>query len=190
MEFLTELWLGILLSAAAVFFWSFLSHAVLPVHAKDFIKLPDEQRFMDTIRSMGIQPGYYSYPHMSHKDCKTPEGKARFMAGPMGLLHAWSPNFNMGRNMALTFLVYLVVSVFMAYVGSLALPKGGTFMEIWQITGTLGVMAYCFAFLPGMIWHQVPCRAVFTNLIDGVIQGLVAGAVFAACWPEIVSIKV
>jgi hypothetical protein len=132
---------------------------------------------------MGLKPGHYMFPFAAKGQCNTPEYKEKWKTGPAGLMTVWTPVINMPRNMILTLVVNLVVAVFMAYVAHLALPHGGSFWEIWQVTGTLGVMAYAFAFLPGMIWYQTPARVMFTQGFDGVVQGLASGAVMAALWP-------
>jgi hypothetical protein len=184
MDFVSHLWPAILASAAAAWFWSFLSWAMLRVHAGDFKGVPDEPRFLELIRELNLPPEYYSFPHMTKESCKDPAMKERWKTGPLGILHVWSPKFSMGRNMILTYLVYTVVSFLIAYVGDIALPHGSPFARVMQVTGTMGVLAYSFAFLPGMIWFQGRPRVMFTSILDGVVQGLATGAVFAAMWPR------
>jgi len=43
------LWLPILVSTIALFFVSFLSWMVLQLHAKDWVKIDDEDKLIDTI---------------------------------------------------------------------------------------------------------------------------------------------
>lgn len=183
MEFLQHLWLAIVLAAVAAWMWSFLSWAALDIHGKDFKKLPDENAVTDHLRTLAIPPGVYSFPHASHKDAKSPEFKEKWTKGPLGTLSVWSPKISMPRNMLLTLLVYLVVSFLIAYAAHLALPHGSSFTRVMQITGTMGVLAYTFAFLPNMIWFQAPKRVAMLCIADGLIQGLASGAIFAALWP-------
>jgi hypothetical protein len=185
MAFLSQLWLPILLSAAAAWIWSFLSWAILNIHSGDFKKLPDEPRALEALRGLNLPPEYYSFPHMLHSDRKDPEGIARWKAGPLGVLHVWSPQFSMPRNMILSYLVYLAVSFLMAYIGYGALPAGVSFARAFQTMGAMGILAYSFAFLPVMIWFQGRPRVVATAVLDGVIMGLATGAVFAALWPKV-----
>lgn len=185
MDFLTQHWSAILLSALAAWVWSFLSWAVLNIHCNDFVGLPDEDGFTAAMRSLNIAPGVYGFPHpRDHKEGRSPEFMAKWKAGPLGLLHVWSPKFNMPRNMLLTLLVYVVASCLAAYVGHLALPRGSGFAKVFQLLGTVGVLAYSFAFLPNMIWFQGRPRTAILNVADGVVQGLATGAVFAAMWPK------
>ena len=59
---LAELWLPILLSAAAVFIVSSILHMVIPIHKGDFEKMPGEDKVLETMRSHDLQPGSYMFP--------------------------------------------------------------------------------------------------------------------------------
>jgi len=191
MDFITTLWLPILASAVAVWvisavFWMAIGH-----HKKDFDKLPDEAAFIAAVKSLNIPPGNYGYPfYGDHKACNTPEAKKAFMEGPVGLLNNWKPGMAMGKSMVLTFLVYLVVSVFIAYLAWHVFHNGPVsgarpaFTDIMRIAGTAGVLAYSFSFIPGGIWFQTKGRALVMCVIDGVVYGLVTGAIFAWLWPS------
>jgi hypothetical protein len=184
MEFITDLWLPTLLSAVAVFFASFLAWAVLPIHKDDYQQLPDENAFCDVLRRANLPPGNYAFPHhkcfKSHKD---PEYTKRWMEGPTGTLSVW-PRPNMGRNMVLTFMVYLVVSLLIAYIARNTLANGADFGRVFRITATAGILAYAFAFLPNAIWFSHPRRATVANVVEGVVYGLMTGLLFAAMWPD------
>jgi hypothetical protein len=183
MEFLSHLWLPMLLSAAAVWFWSFLSWAILPVHKGDWKVLPNEDGLASALRPLNIPAGIYNFPHCdSNKQRNDPAFQAKWKAGPVGVLQIWNPNPSMGGNMIASFLVYLIVSFFLAYAGSVALPHA-SHAKAFQLVGTMGLVAYCFAFLPNMIWFQASKRAMCTALFDGVVQGLATGAIFAVLWP-------
>jgi hypothetical protein len=177
------LWLPILASAAAVWIAAALAWMALPHHRKDHKSLPDEKAFTDAIRSMGIQPGSYVFPQWpSGEQKKDPEFTKRWEEGPTGMLSVW-PKANMGRNMALTFLVYLAVSFFIGYIAAAALQPGAGFSPVFQLTGAAGILGYCFAFLPGAIWFNHSPRATLTCFLDGIAFGLITGLVFALLWP-------
>ncbi len=191
MEFITALWLPILLSAAAVWIVSAVIWMALPHHSKDHDRLPDQAGFIAAIKSMNIPPGVYGYPHFgSRAECNSPEAKKAWAEGPVGLLYNWKPGASMGKNMVLTFLVYIVISVFIAYITWNAFRREGavalgapTFADVMQIAGAAGVVAYAFAFIPNGIWFQVKPRAILMNVIDGVVYGVATGAIFAWRWP-------
>ncbi len=180
---MSQLWLPILLSAVAVWFWSFLSWAILPIHKGDWKALPDEDAFGKAVRGLNIPPGSYGFPYCSdQKQRKDPGYQAKWKTGPVGLLNIWRPNPSMAGNMVASFTVNLVVSMLIAYAGHAALPHGSG-AKAFQVVGTMGLVAYCFAFLQNMIWFQAPKRAMATAILDGVVQGLVTGAILSAMWP-------
>jgi len=50
MEFLSELWLPILLSAVFVFLVSSVLHMLIPIHCGDHDRLPDEDAMLAALR--------------------------------------------------------------------------------------------------------------------------------------------
>lgn len=207
MDFLSHLWLPILASAAAVWIASALAWMLVGHHKNDWKQLPNEKEFIDTLSRMGIPPGDYGFPEFRKAEGLSKDQKKalwdEMQKMPMGILRVWGP-INMGRNMLLTFLICLAVSVLIGYLGWNAFPPPtaapataagaslnalGTsarpeFMKIMQVLGTAGVLAYCFASLPNDVWFQKSRREVITCFIDGVIFGLITGAVFAWLWPR------
>lgn len=184
MEFLTQLWLPIIASAAAVWFYGFLSWTVLPIHKGDFQEMKNHDGFMAAMKSLNIPPGLYGFGvFASHAEANKPDNKATWGKEPMGMLSVWRVP-NMGANMALTFLVNLTVSVLIAYLGHEVMGPTAPFGKKLQIAGTAGILAYTFATLPGFIWFQAPAKKVLSHVFDGVMMGLVTGLVFAALWPK------
>src|SRR5580704_16268348 len=108
MEFLVHLWLPILLSAVVVQFWSILSCALLQLHKHDWRPLPNEDGFAAALRPLNIPPGVYGFPYCAdNKQRSDPAFEAKWNAGPVGILHSWKPNPNMGAILAGTFALYL-----------------------------------------------------------------------------------
>lgn len=183
MEFLTHLWLPMVLSALAVWFWSFLSWAILPLHKKDWRVLPSEGAFATALKPLNIAPGVYGFPHCAdNKQRRDPAFEAKWKAGPVGLLYMWNPSPSMGANMIASFALYIVMSFLIAYAGYAAIPHA-SHAKAMQVIGAIAVLAYSFAFLPNMIWFQGEKRAMATAVFDGLVQGLATGAIFAAMWP-------
>ena len=54
MEFLTVLWLPIILSTVFVFIVSSVIHMVLPYHRSDVSKIPNEDGILDTMRAAKV----------------------------------------------------------------------------------------------------------------------------------------
>jgi hypothetical protein len=135
------------------------------------------------------------------KDCNKakmdPVAKEKFEKGPHGMLQVWPPTMfsSMGRNMALSFVFYLIVGACVAYLATLGISAGTPadralagadgpgFMGVFRFTGTAAIMAYCFAQIPHQIWFGTPLRNIMTALVDGIVYGLITGAIFAWLWP-------
>ncbi|MGE3108438.1 MAG: hypothetical protein AB7G11_05715 [Phycisphaerales bacterium] len=211
MDFLTHLWLPILLSGIGVWIASAIAWMAIGHHKKDRDPLPGgrpgEQEFMDSIRRLNIPPGNYGFPDFcQHDDLprkeRTEALKALYDMRPMGLLRVWG-TINMGKNMALTFAFYLVTSAVIAYLGWAALPHAGaagvsgnlpggggkvvggaSFWKVFQVLGTAGILAHCFASYPGDVWFQKKGRAMAMEWIDGIVFGLLTGLIFAWLWPR------
>ncbi len=186
MDFVTHLWLPIVLSGAAVWFWSFLSWAALDLHKGDHNALPDDAAFAAAIRPLNIPSGSYGFPDWENGHKNSPEFQAKWKAGPAGMLNIFPNHMKMGGKMLASFTVNLAVSFLIAYLTWEALSgaKGVPFTKVMQIAGTAGVLGYCFAFLPGGIWFNAKPRAMALTFVDGLISGLGTGAIFAAMWPS------
>lgn len=184
MDALVALWLPILLSTAAVWVAAAVAWTALPHHNADFKKLPGEDSVRDAMKAAGVQPGTYMFPSFeSHKDGCTPEGRARWERAPAGVMTVFG-KVSMGRNMGLSFLTYLAVSVMIAYLlGTAGIRDTSSFFSTFQVTATAGILAYGFAFIPSMIWFGGSFRAFLMCFIDGIAYGLITGAIFAGMWP-------
>jgi Flp pilus assembly protein TadB len=187
MDFLVHLWLPIVASAVAVFVGSALGWMLVGHHKGDMNKLTEEQdrKLIEALKTLNLAPGVYGYPDMHKKMTREEQKKCyeTMFQNPVGMLRVWK-HPHMGVNMFKTFLVNVVVSVFIAYIGWTAFgaaPK--SFMQHWQLLGTCGVLAYSFSFIPCEIWYQQTRRALTTMFIDGVVLGLLCGAVMSWLWP-------
>jgi hypothetical protein len=113
---------------------------------------------------------------------KDPELARKMEEGPMGIINVW-PVPNMGKNMALTFLTFLAATTLIGYLARETIPNGAEFARVFQVVGTAGVLTWCFSFIANMIWFNGGARAIVMCFIDGLVYGLVTGAIFAFFWP-------
>ena len=185
MELLIPLWLPILLSAAAVWVVSTIVGMALPHHKQDWIGLPDEDGFMDYIRKSGIETGNYLFPDFrSRVALKSEKVEKALKEGPVGHLSVWKTPVTMGDKMVATFIVHLVVSTLIAYLTRVALPGPAEFAKVFQIAATAGILAYSFSFIPNAVWFGAYKRTIIASFMDGIIFGLITGAIFAWRWPH------
>lgn len=178
-----DLWLPILVSAVVVFIASSLAWMVLPHHKPDIQFLEKEDAFVGALKDQGIKPGCYMFPGCDGAAMKTEEGKARFAAGPWGTLTLRDTPPNFGRNLGAVFVFYLVVGVFVAYLGRFALGPGAEFGKVFQITSTAAIASYCLGAIPGGIFFGRSFRAMAMDVLDGLVYGALTGLVFAWMWP-------
>jgi len=185
MELFLPLWLPILLSAAAVWVASAIVWMAMPHHKGDFIGLPDEDGFMDSLRKSGIPPGNYAFPDCRDRAAmKSEKVQTAWKNGPIGHLSVWKAPVTMGDKMIATFIVYLFVSTLIAYLARVALPGPTSFGRVFQIVTAAGVLAYCFSFIPNAVWWGSYKRTIVANVIDGVVYAVITWAIFAWRWPH------
>lgn len=174
MEFLTQLWLPIVVSAVLVFLASAIIHMATPFHKGDFRKLPQEDAILDALRAHGVQPGAYMFPCAgSMKEMSSPEMREKIRRGPVGWLTVGTADaFNMNRSLVLWMLYCLVVAVFVAYVGWHALGAGASYLAVFRITGAAAVLGHAVGQLHNSIWRGASW-ATTTFIIDS-LSGVVA----------------
>ncbi len=186
MTVLHALWLPILLSSVFVFVVSAFIHMVLPWHKNDFLKLPDQDRVMDTLRPFAIPPGDYMVPQCSGSaEMRTPEFQEKLKKGPVMILTVL-PNgmFRMGKSLGLWFLYLVVVSFFSGYVACHALPVGAAYTKVFRIAGVTAFLGYSAALWQMSIWYSRSWVATLKITIDGLVfAGLTAGT-FGWLWPR------
>lgn len=178
-----QLWLPILVSAVFVFIASAFAWMALPHHKKDILPLPKESPIPGQTRD--LKPGVYMYPSCGdRKEMGTDEFKKRFNEGPWGVLNVLPSKPNMARCMIMVFIAYVLVGVFVGYVTGLARAPGAGYLEVFRVAGATAVGIYCLGWMPHAIFHGKPARAWATDLIDGVVYGLITAGTFAWLWPS------
>ncbi|MGE0443199.1 MAG: hypothetical protein AB7S39_22160 [Gemmatimonadales bacterium] len=183
---LQELWLPIVVATVLTFLAGSVLHMMLPLHKKDWQRLPDEDAAMDRIRQLNPPPGNYMFPAPSGPDdLKNPEFQARMERGPVGLMILRAPGrFSMGPLLVRMVLYHLVVSILVAYVAGRSLAPGIEYLRVFQIAGTTAILGYSAAVVPFGIWYGPPARFTLNQIIDGVVWGLLTAGVYGWLWPR------
>jgi len=183
---LVSLWLPILVSALVVFAASFLAWSVLPHHKPDITSLEhgQEQQLLEWAASAGIKSGVYMFPGCADaKRMRDPEFRKRWKAGPWGTLNLLKAPPSFARNLICVFLFFVVVGVFVAYVGGIGMRPRTPFLHVFRVTGAAAVMAHALGFIPHGIFFGRSFRSMFCDVVDGVVYGLLTGLIFAWLWP-------
>lgn len=187
MEFLTQLWAPILLSAFLVFMASSLIHMVFKWHNKDYGKLANEDEVRAAFLKHPPAPGQYVMPWCADmKDMAKPEMQQKYTQGPVGLFYIMKSGMpNMGPTLGKWFLFNVLVSIFVAYVASHALMMpGAEYLRVFQVVGATTFMTYAAGEIPGSIWLGKPWAVTMKDVLDGLIYGLVTAGAFGWLWPR------
>jgi hypothetical protein len=185
MEFLTQLWLPIVVSAVVVFILSALAWTVMPHHKKDFTGLPNADAVQAVMRENPPTPGQYAIPWVSERTAmEDPKVKEQMQRGPRAYITI-VPNGMpaMGPMMAKSVVFYLIVSLLVAYVTWHAVQPGAEYLAVFRIAGTVASMSYILATVPDAIWFGRPWGNFGRQALDGLVFGLATGGVFGWLWP-------
>lgn len=185
MSELAGLWIPIVVSALAVFIASFVAWVVIGHHKPDWRELPEEEATVELLQKSGVGPGLYRFPGANTKSTGENEESRqhRMNTGPWGTVNIWARQPSLGRNLLQSFTFYLVTSVLVAYLGTLALDPGAGFWKVFQLTGTSAILAYAFGGIPNAIWFGSHLRPALMDVIDGLCFGILTGAIFGILWP-------
>jgi hypothetical protein len=184
MEFLTQLWLPIVVASALVFVVSAVIHMATPLHKGDCRKVTNEEPLRAALRAQALAPGEYTVPRPdSMKDMGSPEMLAKYQEGPVVILTVL-PNGvpSMGKSLGQWFALCLVVSAFAAYVGWIALGEAATYRSAFRITGTVAFAGYALGAVCESIWHGRRWSMTAKFLFDGLLYALATGGVFGWLW--------
>ncbi|MFN2387166.1 MAG: hypothetical protein ABR576_12940 [Thermoanaerobaculia bacterium] len=180
------LWAPILISTVLVFLASFLLWMVLPFHRRDYRGLPDEASVAEALRRQDAGPGQYHIPWAADRAArKDPEFMRRMKQGPAGFLTLVEPGApNMAKSLGSWLVYVLVISFFLAYLASRTLPAATDYLQVFRVVGTVAVLAYSGAVIPGAIWFGRPWGNVIRDVMDGVVYGLLTAGTFGWLWPR------
>ena len=183
---LMDLWLAILLSAAFVFVANSILHMALPIHIGDYKKLAGEAEVLEAMRAQGLQPGDYMFPSAgSMKEAYSPEMIEKFKQGPVGFLSVIpSGEPAMGKSLVQWFLYSVLISLFVAYIGTFSLSAGADYMQVFRLTGTIAILGYAVGQIPASIWKGISWWTTVKFIFDGVVYGLVTAGTFGWLWPD------
>jgi hypothetical protein len=182
---IADLWLPIILATVLCFIAGSLLHMVMPIHKRDWSKLPNEDAVLDSLRKGGAGPGNYLFPHATSMEAmKDPAFVAKLESGPCGIMTVRVPGMiRMGPYLTKQFFFHLVVSGTLAYLASRSLAPGADYWRVFQVVGTTGMLAYVAAIFPAVIWYSEPRNYVLGKVVDGVVWGLLSAGSFAEFWP-------
>jgi hypothetical protein len=180
-----DLWLAILLSAAAVFVVSSVMHMLVPLHKSDYQELPEEDAVRAAMRAANVAPGTYMFPFCKEmKDMATAEMTEKYKQGPVGHMTIL-PNgpVSMGKCLVQWFILCVVISLFSGYAASIALDRGADGMLVFRSTFVSAFLAYGVSSATNSVWKGVTWIVTCKFLFDALLYALATAATFAWMWP-------
>ena len=183
---LSALWMPIVVSAVFVFIALLILHMMPGWHKGDMAAVPGEDKVMETLRGLNVQPGDYRFPYGNTvKEMETPAFKEKMKQGPVGNMSIQpSGDINMGKLMGQWFVYSLVIAVIVAYVTGRTRAQGAPYLEVFRVSGAVTFCCYSVAHWQNWIWWGKGTRFTLTNTIDGLVYALVTGATFGWLWPK------
>lgn len=76
------------------------------------------------------------------------------------------------------------MSFFVAYLTGRTLAPGTAYLQVFRVAGTMAFMTYGLSRIGNWIWSGEPGSTTAKHVVDGLIYGLLTGAVFAWLWPH------
>ena len=183
---LLQLWLPILL--AGVFCWiaSAIFHMVIKHHNADYKAIGNEDQVSDAIRAGNLSPGIYSMPHCKDmKDMNDEAMQNKFKQGPVAMLAVFENGMPpMGKLLGQQVLFFILGSLLIAYVATLALTDASGFVAVFRVVMITGFLSYGWGLIPFSIWYGHPWSNCARFLFDALVYGAVTAATFAWLWPS------
>ena len=182
MEFLTDLWLPILITTIVLWISSTVAWMVMPHHFGDRRKIDCEDELMQFVEQQNIAAGNYMFPYPEKaSDMNKPEHMQRYAKGPRGTLNVYNA-VPMPVNVGLTVLYFAVTVSIIAYITHVACQTADNstdFMRVFRISGTIGMLTYASNNVLNRIWFR---QRVWTDMVDGIVYGFLLGIIFASLW--------
>src|SRR5438270_14095195 len=136
---------------------------------------------MPAVKQGDPPAGSYISPYCTHAEMQSEAHQAKYKAGPRGMMTIM-PVANMGQNLGLTFLYFLVVSAVLGYLASIAFKPGADFFDVFRFVFTAGFLTFLAAMVQHAIWFR---PRIVGHVIESVGYAALAALAFAALWPAV-----
>jgi len=183
---LSALWMPILVSAVFVLITLAIIHMMPGWHGSDMTAVPGEDKVMETLRGLNVQPGEYRFPYgNTTAEMTTPVFVEKMKTGPVGAMTI-RPNGELpfGKMMGQWFVYSLSIAVLAGYIAGRTRGPGAPFVEVFRVSGTVAFCCYVVALWQNWIWWGRSARFTLTYSVDGLVYALVTCATFGWLWPR------
>jgi large-conductance mechanosensitive channel len=166
-----------LVGGVALFFWGFLSHAVLGLGQVGMRFLPQEQAVVEPLKAAVPQRGLYYFPQEDAEGKIAPD-KA---GGPYGILiyHPTGASPMMTGQLINEFILNVIQALIAAFLLSLAVGLTGYASRV-GVVFVLGVLSGLATNVEYWNWYGFPANYTLAAVVDEIIGFLVVGLIVAA----------
>ncbi len=182
----TALILPALLSAGLVFVASSIVHMVIKWHSPDYRKFANEDEVRAAVRNAHATPGQYILPYcLDGKEMANPEVAKKFEEGPIAVVYV-RPNGppKLGSFLGAWVVYTFVVSLVVGYVGWASVPRGASYLKVFQVIGAAAWLAYSWGGPIDSIWKGKPWSSTVREMVDGLVYAALTAGAFAWLWPR------
>jgi hypothetical protein len=160
-------------------------HMLLPYHQGDYRQLPEEDKLLAALRTVGLQRGLYIFPYGTHKEMKSPAMIEKYKQGPVGMITVFpSGPPAMPKFLGQWFAYTLIIGFFVAYLTGRTVAPGANYLGVFRVAGTAAFLAYGLGNLSNGIWKGQPWGMTLKEVIDGLVFGLLTAGTFGWLWPR------
>ena len=177
--------IGILLSAVAMFFWGFVFWTVVPLGVGAVQELPDYDKVVPVLKSAITESDVYFIPGPPPAADSAAEvleqHTRRHENGPIAMLMYRTDGMPV---MAASFFIrgfihFVGVAWIVAMLTTMALPALPQFGMRVGFVFLLGVLAFVWIDLSGAVWWNHPWKFALTNGLFHVVSALLMGIILA-----------
>lgn len=183
---ISQLWLAIILAGVLCWFASALIHMVLKYHNADYAALPNEAQVSAALGANSPAPALYHLPYCSDmKEMGEASMQKKFADGPVAMISVMPNGMPpMGKLLGLQILFFIVSSILIAYLTTLAIPAGSEYMTVFQFVFIAAFLAYGWAQVPYSIWLGQPWSNCLRYFLDAAIYAAISAGTLAWLWPS------
>jgi hypothetical protein len=170
-----------------VFIMGAVEHAALGLQSRTMLRVPDEQTFIEHLKSRNLKPGLYDFPAMPANVKEKDQAKlydeinARYKAGPAGLLLIAPTGEDMmgAKTLGLEWASNTIAAMLVAWIVSLMGADTG-FLRRWLSVVAIGVVGWLSLTASYGIWYRFPHAFCHDELYCVLLEWVVAGLAIAA----------
>jgi hypothetical protein len=161
---------------------------LIKYHNSDYKKLQGEEKISKAIQDSGNPIGFYTMPYCEDmKEMADPTVQEKFKKGPIAIITIMENGLpNMGKLLTQQLMFFILGSLIIGYIGTLALTKGAVSLDIFHILFVVGFIGFGWASIPYSIWFGHPWSVTLKYLVDAIIYSAVIAATYTWLWPSAV----